>query len=124
MQRITPTGWGKATGTPVRQLGSTKAVLAAMGWEGVLIVANAGAGARATKIWTTEEPPEGEGGADRTRGAILRLVSATAGPNALYEIPETAVIGVDVDAFAGVPGEVWADMQRILARRFKTVHWG
>lgn len=113
MRRITPTDWAKQKGEPVKQLGSTEAVLEAMGWEGVLIVANTEAANRATEIWMTRSH----------EGAILRFVAARGGPNLLYEIPPTAVIGVDVDAFVGVEGACWADMQRILTTRFKTVHW-
>lgn len=115
MRRITPTGWAKQKGTPVEQLGSTEAVLEAMGWEGVLIVASHEAATRAAEIWITKGPAS---------ATVLRYLVASGGPALLYETPRDAVLGVDVDAFAGVPGEVWADMQRILTTRFKTVFWG
>jgi hypothetical protein len=112
MRRITPTGWANEKGTPVRQLGSTEAVLKAMGWNGVLIVASADAGCRALEIW-----------ARANRGEAIRTVPARGGPALLYEIHPDTIIGVDVDAFVAVESACWADMQRILTRRFKTVHW-
>lgn len=111
MRRITPSKLGSRD--QVAQLGSTEAVLEAMGWEGVLIVSNAEAAERAFWIWQKAG-----------RGSALRTVAAGGGPNLLYEIPKTTVIGVDVDAFVGVPQDMWADMQVVLSSRFKTVHWG
>lgn len=112
MMRITPTGWAQQKGTPVRQLGSTEAVLEAMGWNGVLIVGSAAAGRRALEIWRLAD-----------KGEAILTIPARGGPAVLYELDPDTVVGVDVDAFVGMDSACWADMQKILTRRFKTVHW-
>lgn len=113
MQRITPTGWAKQKGVPVKQLGSTEAVLAMLP-DGAVIVHGGG---QSTRI------QEALQAAGRSRGA-LTLVGASACPHALLEIPAETVIGVDVDAFVGVMTAMWEDTHRLLTTRFREVHWG
>lgn len=114
MKRITATQHAKAKDRPaVRQLGSTQAVLAKLPDDGVLIVA------------TRHSNPAEHLLQCRLGGpGQIRIIAAGGGPAVLYELPPETVVGVDVNAFDGIPTEVWADMQRVLERRFAVVHWG
>lgn len=111
--RITPTGWGRDGGRPVYQHGSTEAVLRAMGWDGVLIVADAEAGRRAMQIWR-----------ESGKGIALRLVYASGGPDEIRALPPNVTVGVDVEAWRGGPTEMWLDIRRVLQQRRSKVIWG
>ena len=117
MRYVTPTGLAKAGGTPVERLGSLRAVLRAMEFNGVVIFANPSNGMRLFPALQAELMETG-----LVQGAIVPLY-ASAGPNALYELPRETVIGVDDDAFTGVSSAMWADMHKILTTRFPRVYW-
>lgn len=121
MRRITPTGWGKQKGTPVEQLGTLEAVVRAMAAvEGVL--SDGGVIIIPRLIARTDvERVIRDAGFDPY---YFALVSASGGPGSLYNIRPETVVGVAPDAFEGIPGEMWADMQRIMSSRFRTVFWG
>ncbi|QAY80353.1 hypothetical protein [Sphingosinicella sp. BN140058] len=114
MQYITPTGWARAKGAPVKQLGSTEAVVRALPETGAILIMSPK---------QTPELPALLAAAGRKPFSV-RAISAGCGPTGLYEIPSHTHVGVAVDAFAGVPSAVWAAMQPIIAKRFASVVWG
>jgi hypothetical protein len=118
MERITPTGWGEQKGVPVRQLGSTRAVIEAMAadhTQGGVFIVNTMAKAREAEALIAEIG---------LRREAFKILTAAAGPEELYRIPPATVVGIDPEAFAGVSVAMWADMQRILTTRFAKVFWG
>lgn len=121
MRRVTPTGLARQRGKVVPRLGSLRAVLEAMNWDGVVIFANASN----AQHRLFQEIADAKAGAlfSRAEGARLVPFYASSGIEALLRIPPDTVIGVDDDAFTGIPSEMWADMQRLLSTRFATVHW-
>lgn len=108
---LTPTEHAKNGGRVAVQLGSREAVLAAHPPCSHLIVGQ-----------RSQAQPAAELAA--AAGRPVQPVLACGGPAVLYDIPKHAVVGVDPDAFSGIPSAQWADMHRIIASRFATVHWG
>jgi hypothetical protein len=116
MEYRTPTGIAQQKGMPAKQLGSLESVLEAMNCKGSLIVAGSAAQYEALEILprlTARPDPRS-----------LHFIYATSGPDPLYALHPDTVIGVAPDAFRFVSMVMWADMQRIITKRFKTVHWG
>lgn len=115
MRHITPTGHGKDGRARVQLLGSTAAVLEAIGPDGILVVANLERAHAAARI--IGDTP----GLERP---MFSYIIATHGTEPFYRIPPETVIGVDVEAWAGVPLAMWEQVQSVIQSRFKTVHWG
>lgn len=113
MRHITPTGHGKDGRARVQLLGSTAAVLEAIGPDGFLIVSNVGKAHDAMRL-----------NVQMGRSTVLKYLFSSHGPNQFYELPPETIIGVDVEAWHGVPIAMWEQVQRIIETRFKTVHWG
>lgn len=105
--RITPTQWARHGGEPVRQLGSTQAVVDALPDGGALVIGQY---------------------QDRKdinlRGRELTIITATAGEEPLRLLSPGTALGIAVDAYAGVPSEQWRDLQRLIRTRFPNVIWG
>jgi hypothetical protein len=113
MRIITPTGYGK-TGNPPRQLGSTEAVVRRLPAGSCLLIADIAArGAAWNAIVAQGRDSDG-----------IRLVHASSGPFALYEIRPGSTVGVALGAFDSMRPEMYEEMQAILAgRRFAEVVW-
>lgn len=114
MDRITPTGWGKTGGREVERLGSLRAVMEALKDTGGVII-----------IGTLAQAHEG---ADIRRELDIPMdrfafMAAAAGPDELHRIHPETPVGVAPNAFASVPVAMWADMQKIISKRFTKVVW-
>lgn len=121
MRRLTPTAWGERGGRPrVELLGSTEAVLARLteaaenplGRPQFILVAHGRVEPVRCLI------------SRRGAAATIVVVSTYTCPPRLWDFPPGAVAGVDVNAWAGIPGAQWAETQRLLQSRFATVFWG
>jgi hypothetical protein len=114
MEYRTPTGIAQQKGMPAKQLGSTRAVIEALPDGAVIFVAPGRGGGYVREMLAHL-------GRDRDS---LRIMSTGGGPMVLLELPPETIIGIDVNAFRGVPGAVYGDMHAVLRKRFQTVHWG
>lgn len=112
MDRITPTGWARSGGRAVEQLGSTRAVVAALP-DGATIIA---ADRREIASILTELG---------RNPAALRVMSASGAASAedLGALPRTTRVGVAVGVFERFSAAEYEAAYRHLAR-FTGVIWG